>query len=167
MCYTWRHINTLPGEKMNRSIVSSLIVSLLVFSLIGVPAAAASVTQKIVTVTVPKDYRSTETYKVEFAVPEGSTAFNLTLWGTDRTWGIVDISGGAYKEVYSSRDKGAYIDTPVNDAESSERVVNPPTESEGIDPLSRLTLHPGSYIIWMEGRPGASMTLQYNLRTMR
>lgn len=143
-----------------------MIVSLLALSIIG-GASAASITQKIVTVSIPNDYRSTEAYKVEFTVPEESMAFNFRLWGTDKTWGIVDISDGASKEIYSSRNNGAYGDTPTNDAESSERVVNPPIESEGTDPLSRLTLHPGSYIIWIEGNPGASMTLQYNLQTMR
>jgi hypothetical protein len=150
---------------MNRSIVSILIVSLSVFSMIGA-AAAASITQKVVTVSVPKDYHSTEPYKVEFAVPEGSTAFNFTLWATNKTWGIVDISGGAYKEIYSSRDSGTYNDTPVNDAESSARIDTPPAEGEVVDPLSRLTLRPGSYIIWMQGGPGANMTLQYTLRTV-
>lgn len=149
---------------MTRSIVFILAVSLLAFSLIG-GAAAAGVTQNIVTVSIPKDYHSTEAYKVEFAVPEGSTAFNFTLWGSDKTWGIVDISGGANKEIYSSRDSTASGDTP--DAESSARVGNPPSESEGVDPLSRIILQPGSYIIWMEGGPGAAMTLQYNLQTMR
>jgi len=150
---------------MNRSIVSLLIV--LFSSFLIVSGAAAATTQKIVTVSIPNDYRSTEAYKVEFTIPDGSTAFNFTLWGTDKTWGIADISGGAYKEVYSSNNSGASEDTPLIDAESSERIVNPPMEGEVINPLFGLTLSPGSYVIWMEGKPGTSMTLQYNLRTTR
>ncbi|MBN2225540.1 MAG: hypothetical protein JW765_12755 [Deltaproteobacteria bacterium] len=151
---------------MNRSIVSFLIVLFLAFFISGT-ATAASITQKVVTVSIPNDYSSAEAYKVEFSIPDGSTAFNFTLWGTNKTWGIADISGGAYKEIYSSGDNGSNGDTPIIDAESPERVVSPPTENEVTDPLSRLTLYPGSYIIWMEGKPGASMTLQYNLRMVR
>jgi hypothetical protein len=149
---------------MNQRIV--FVSILLVSAFFCVSAVAGSITQKIVTVSIPMDYRSTEAYKVEFAIPEGATAFNFTLWGATKTWGIVDISSGAHKEVYSSSG-GAYGDAPVNDAESSRRVTDPLPETGTTDPLSRLTLYPGSYIIWMEGSPGASMTLQYNLRTTR
>jgi hypothetical protein len=151
---------------MNRNIVSLLIASISALLIVNV-AGAASITQKVVTVTVPKDYGSSEAYKVEFAVPDGSTAFNFTLWGASKTWGIADISGGAYKEVYSSGDSAAPGDSHVIDAESSEHIVDNPTEAEWIDPLSRLTLYPGTYVIWLEGKPGTSITLQYNLRMMR
>jgi hypothetical protein len=148
---------------MNRSITFILILLILTLSSAG--AAVAGITNNIVTVSIPKDYRSAEPYKVEFTVPEGSMAFNFTLWATDKTWGIVDISGGAYKEVYSSVTDGTNGNAPVIDAESSERVTDPPSETSTTDPLSRITLLPGSYIVWMKGNPGASMTLQYNLRT--
>ncbi len=151
---------------MNRNIISLLVASISALLILSV-ADAASISQKVVTVSIPKDYSSSEAYKVEFIVPDGSAAFNFTLWGASRTWGIADISGGAYKEVYSSGDSAASGDSHVIDAESSEHVVDNPTESEWIDPLSRLTLYPGTYIIWLEGKPGASITIQYNLRTMR
>ncbi len=151
---------------MIRTIGSILIALMCVLCMAG-GAASIGVTQKIVTVSVPKDYRSAEAYKVEFAVPEGSLAFNFTLWGSDKTWGITDISGGGHRELYSSRDSEAGGDVPINDAESSERIGGSPPEEGPTDPLRTLTLKPGTYIIWMEGGPGANMTLQYNLRTMR
>ncbi len=150
---------------MNRSIVFVSILLVLAFGCIN--AAAAGIVQKIVTVSIPKDYRSAEAYKVEFVIPEGAMAFNFTLWGVNRNWGIVDISGGANKDVYSSAGEGAYGDGHATDTESSERVTDPPPETGTADPLSRLTLLPGTYIVWMEGNPGASMTLQYNLKTPR
>lgn len=150
---------------MNRNTLFILIVLLLVLSCVS--ASAAGITQKIVTLSIPNDYRSAEAYKVEFAIPEGSMAFNFTLWGINGTWGIVDISGGTYKEVYSSAGAGTDGGRPVIDPESSEHVTDPSVETGAADPLSRLTLSSGSYIVWMEGNPGASMTLQYNLRTPR
>jgi len=150
---------------MNRSIVFVSILLVLAFGCMS--AAAAGIAQKIVTVSIPNDYRSAEAYKVEFAIPAGAMAFNFTLWGVSRTWGIVDISGGAYKEVYSSTGEGAYGDGHDTDTESSERVTDPPPETDAGDPLTRLTLLPGTYIVWIEGNPGASMTLQYNLKTPR
>jgi hypothetical protein len=149
---------------MIRTIGSILIASMCVLCMAG-GAASAGITQKIVTVSVPKDYHSAEAYKVEFAVPEGALAFNFTLWGSDKIWGITDISDGGHRELYSSRNGGAGADVPINDAESSERIGGPPPEDGPTDPLRTLTLAPGTYIIWMEGGPGTSMTLQYNLRT--
>jgi hypothetical protein len=151
---------------MNRTIGCVLIASACALIILS-GAAFAGITQKIVAVSVPKDYRSSEAYKVEFTVPEGSMAFNFTPWGSNHTWGIADISGGGYRELYSSRSGGAGADSPMSDAESSERTGTSPEETTVTDPLSRLTLTSGTYIIWMEGGPGASMTLQYNLRTPR
>lgn len=150
---------------MNRII--ALVAVAAAVALFTINGAAAGIAQKIVTVSIPNDYLSTEAYKVEFSIPEGSRAFNFTLWGTEKTWGIVDITGGAYKEVYSSTGGAGNGDVPLNDAESSERIVSPPPEGEPTDSLSRLMLFPGSYIVWMEGKPGASMTIQYNLQTAR
>jgi hypothetical protein len=151
---------------MIRTIGSILITSLCVLCMVS-GAASAGIAQKIVTVSVPKDFRSAEAYKVEFVVPEGAMAFNFTLWGSDKTWGISDITGGGHKELYSSGSGGSGGDVPINDAESSERIGDTPTETGPTDPLARLTLTPGTYIIWMEGGPGTSMTIQYNLRTTR
>ena len=147
--------------------IGCLLIALTCVLCVMSGAAFAAITQKIVTVSVPKDYRSAEAYKVEFAVPEGSIAFNFTLWGSDKTWGIADISGGGFKELYSSRNGASDGDVPMNDAESSERIDGSPTENAPADPLSRLTLSAGTYIIWMQEGPGASMTLQYNVRTAR
>ena len=153
---------------MNRSATSISVLILLITALaFPIMSEAAGITQKIVTLSIPRDYQSTEAYKVEFTIPEGSIAFNFTLWGSTKKWGIVDISGGAYKEVYSSVGGNANGDTPVPDAESSERVTDSTPETGMTDPLSRVTLLSGSYIIWMEGNPGTTMTLQYNLKTQR
>jgi len=150
---------------MNRVRLFVLIALFFVFSCASV--LAAGITQKILTLSIPKDYRSAEAFEVELTIPEGAVAFNFTLWGVATTWGIVDISGGAYKEVYSSAGAGTEGDHPVIDPESSEHAVDPSAETGAADPLSRLTLPPGAYIVWMEGNPGASMTLQYNLKTPR
>ncbi len=150
---------------MIRTIGTIFIAAICALAFASGGAASSAITQKIVTVSVPKDFRSAESYKVEFTVPDGATAFNFTLWGSDRSWGITDISDGGYKELYSSGDSDRTAG--LNDAESSERTGGAPSEDSPVNPLSRLTLSPGTYIIWLQGGPGTSITLQYNLRTGR
>ncbi len=150
---------------MNRIVVVFLTLFFIVL-LLSSPVFAG-ITQKTVTVSVPKDYRSVEAYKVEFVVPDGSAAFNFTLWGDEKPWGIVDISNGGYREVYSSKSNGPGDDAPLNDAESSERIGGPPVETGPDNSLSTLTLKSGTYLIWTEGGPGTSITLQYLLQTSR
>jgi hypothetical protein len=150
---------------MKRAVLCFAFLPVLAVILVS-GAFAGGITQDSVTVSVPKDYRDAQPYKAEFVVPEACKAFNFTVW-TDKAWGIVDISGGGYRELYSSRNTGTSTDAPIGDAESSENVGGPPSGDDPVDPLSRLTLGPGTYIVWTEGSPGSTITLQYLVQPVR
>ena len=151
---------------MKRAVLFFGFLSVLAVILVG-GAFAGGITQDSVTVSVPKDYRDAEPYKAEFVVPEACKAFNFTAWVVDKDWGIVDISDGGYRELYSSRNTGTSTDAPIGDAESSENVGGPPSGDEPVDSLSRLILGPGTYIVWTEGPPGSTITLQYFVQAVR
>jgi hypothetical protein len=154
------------GANMKKT-VAFLVCLLASASLLMTSALPVGVSQKIFTVSVPNDYRTPEPYKAEFVVPDGTMAFNFTVWGAARPWGITDMSGGKNKEIYSSRDSGRSSGMPTGDAESSEKSANPSGGETGFDPLSTISLDPGTYIIWTEEGPGRSITLQYLLQTIR
>ncbi len=150
-----------------KKIVAFFVCLLVVASFLMSDALSVGITQKTFTVSVPKDYRTPEPYKAEFVVPDGMIAFNFTVWGAGKPWGITDMSGGKNREIYSSRNSGLAGDLPAGDAESSEKVENPSGGETGFDSLSSISLNPGTYIIWTEGGPGSSITLQYLLQAIR
>jgi hypothetical protein len=149
---------------MKKTLLCSLFLSVWVALLAG-GVLGVGITQETVTVSVPSDWRPSEPYKAQFVVPEGSMAFSFTVWGANKSWGIADISGGAYREVYSSTGVEGTADTPTGDAESSERVDGGHPGNEAVDPLSSLTLGSGTYVIWTEGGPGSVVRLQYLIQT--
>ena len=120
----------------------------------------------VLTITIPDDHTS-GTYQAELIVPDGAAAVNFTIWGAVGPWGIKTENAGASGEslfVYHPE-----LDTPDEfmDSESSESLdAGGGTMGYGYDAdteLSRLTLPPGTYSVWVEGDAGTTITLQYLL----
>jgi|GEM_PF-2301432 len=139
-------------------VVFTTCLSLLVFGF--------SFSQMVLTITIP-DGDTSGMSQAELVVPEGAYAVNFTVWGAENSWGIksenASASGESFFVYYPELDSG----DEYTDAESSEALDSgDDTTGYGYDynsELSRLTLPPGTYIVWMEGTPGTTMTIQYLL----
>jgi hypothetical protein len=119
----------------------------------------------VLTITIP-DGDASGMHQAELIVPENAYAMNFTVWGGENPWGIKTENSGASGEslfsYYPELDSRDYTD-----AESSESLDSGDDMTEsGYDydsELSRLTLPPGTYIVWVEGSPGTTITIQYLL----
>jgi hypothetical protein len=144
------------------SIVCLIVFTLCVcFSVLGL-----SYRQMVLTITIP-DGNISGIHQTELIVPEGAVAMNFTVWGLVDSWGINSENAGASGEslfvYYPKRgNPDEYLD-----AESSESVdTGGDTVGYGYDydsELSRLELPPGTYIVWVQGTAGTTITIQYLL----
>ena len=140
-----------------------LILLIVCFSLF---ATEFTVRQMVLTITIPDD-NSSGIHQTELIVPDGTVAVNFTVWGIVDTWGIqtenTDLSGEPLFVYSPDRENPEeYIDS-----ESSESVDSGgDTVGYGYDhdsELSHLTLPPGTYIVWLKGSSGTTITIQYLL----
>ncbi|MBN1882913.1 MAG: hypothetical protein JW885_12120 [Deltaproteobacteria bacterium] len=143
------------------------VVCFLVFMVcVCFSAAGSSFRQMVLTITIPDDHTS-GTYQTELIVPEGSSAVNFTVWGADHPWGITSENAVASGESLFVYRPGLEGQDEYIDSESSESVdTGGGTEGYGYDSdseLTRLSLPPGTYYVWVQGPAGTTITLQYLL----
>lgn len=144
------------------SLVCFIVFTLCVcFSVFGL-----SYRQMVLTITIP-DGNTSGMHQTELIVPEGAVAMNFTVWGVVNSWGInsenAGISGESLFVYYPERgNPDEYVDS-----ESSESVdTGGDMVGYGYDydsELSRLELPPGTYVVWVNGTAGTTITIQYLL----
>ena len=152
----------MKKEKWVSAVCLIVFTVCLSFSTLGL-----SYRQMVLTITIPDDNTS-GMYHTELIVPEGAVAVNFTVWGAEYPWGIITESSGTsgeslfvyYPELESPDE---FIDT-----ESSESVDTGASDTSGYgsdydSELSRLTLPPGTYFVWVQGPVGTMITIQYLL----
>jgi hypothetical protein len=141
-----------------------------------VTVSGETITKKTITIEIPRDHDNKAPYKTELVVSENMTAFNLTVWGAEKSWGIAAVSpatGGVTDEIYRYVPPSSLYSEPIPDAESTEEMDNAnPGEREGYGdvnagstPLSKIVLPPGSYVIWTYEGAGKSIVIEYFLGT--
>ncbi len=149
-------------------------MSLSIFLVVASDISGETITKKTITIKVPPDHDNNKPFKTKFTVPENMTAFNLTVWGAEKGWGIASVTGeGTIDEVYKYTPSSNTYDESIPDAESTEEIDNPsPATGGGFDefraettPLSRVVLTPGSYVIWTYEGAGKSIVIEYFLVT--
>lgn len=139
------------------SIVCLIVFTLCVcFSVLGL-----SYRQMVLTITIP-DGNTSGMHHMELIVPEGAVAMNFTVWGVVDSWGINSENAGI-----SGESLFVYYPDEYLDSESSESVdTGGDTVGHGYDydsELSRLELPPGTYVVWVKGEAGTTITVQYLL----
>ncbi|MBN1573820.1 MAG: hypothetical protein JW984_11545 [Deltaproteobacteria bacterium] len=161
---------------MRKAYLFAGILFLSIFLIIVSDISGETITKKTITIKVPPDHDSNKAFKMEFTVPENMTAFDLTVWGAEKSWGIAAVSGesgGEMDEIYKYSPSSNSYDEPVPDAESTEEIDNSlSTTGGGFDEftsettsLSKIVLTPGSYVIWTYEGAGKSIVIEYFLGT--
>lgn len=152
------------------------ILFLIFLLIVVVDISGETITKKTITIDVPRDHDNKTPFKTEFIVSKNMMAFDLTVWGAEKSWGIASISpatGGIIDEIYRYVPPSILYNEPMHDAESTEEIDNPvPGAREGFGdvnagstPISKVVLTPGNYVIWTYEGAGESIVIEYFLGT--
>ena len=159
---------------MRRALLFTCILSLTVFLVFASDIFGETITKKTITIEVPSGHDKNKPFRTKFTVPENMSAFDLTVWGAEKNWGVSAVSGeNGYEmeDIYRYTPPSHSDNESIPDAESTEEIDNPSTTG-GFDefttettPLSKVVLTPGSYVIWTYEGAGKSIIIEYFLGT--